>query len=85
MTNFDPSHIATADQWLASLDEQIAEPLQNVRRILADSGGDKSKAFLRVSRMLIAQLEHGSTDFRINVGMSYASTLFMLNEKGAGQ
>jgi hypothetical protein len=35
---FSPHEIATVDQWLASLDDQAAAPLEALREMLAETG-----------------------------------------------
>lgn len=78
-----PAQIADIDQLLANLDEQMAGPLENLRKLIADNNGDTTIAYAKVGRELVQHLEYGTTNFRIAIGMGYAAMLVMLNRKAA--
>lgn len=78
---FEAASVADIDQYLASLDEMVAHPLQSLRRAIAEANGDTTIAYLRTAQEIVNNLEHGGEDFRVGIGMSYVGLLFALHRK----
>lgn len=80
---FTVAEIANVDQYLASLDEVVRGPLENLRKIIAQHNGDTALAYASVGRGICRGLEDGGTDYRVAVGLGYAAMLILLNRKAA--
>lgn len=75
-----PRQIAVTDQWLASLQETVKEPLANVQKYVEQCGGDQSMAYIALCRNLADHIDMDPV-LRARVAFSYIATLFLLNRK----
>lgn len=81
MSNLTPSQVAVADQWLASLEEQIREPLANLRRMF-DRFGDPAVAYVELARAA-AELLDEDPRYRGNMAISYIAAMYLLSRERA--